>query len=273
MSDPQHDRPETGAGDGRRAMTFREKGLSQPPLRLHRQRRDGGFWIRARRRQPDAGGVSKWESVDLFDPSLPRLEQTLPTREEDDCMDSLEATDRALRSLVETEETAPRAARPPRQEPAREVSPEQAMPALDRALLQAYRETVFTLQAPTPLALRIGEADDALRVVHAKYAVSESCFVTAHNPFSARLADGENARRHGALCAELRARGRTFFEGQGAHPTGTWPAEQGVLALGVGRAEAASLGRRWGQNAVVWCGGDAVPELLVLRPVTAEEKR
>lgn len=142
---------------------------------------------------------------------------------------------------------------------------------LDPALLRSYRETVFSLQEPTPLALRIDEANDALRVVHAKYAVSASCFVTAHNPYSVRLDDGANDDRHGALRAELRASGRVFFEGAGAHPDGGWPAEQGVLALGLSRAEASALGRRWNQNAVVWCGTDAVPELLALRPVAEEE--
>ena len=38
--------------------------------------------------------------------------------------------------------------------------------AIDAALIQAYRETVYTLQRPTPLALRVDEANDALRVVH-----------------------------------------------------------------------------------------------------------
>ena len=142
--------------------------------------------------------------------------------------------------------------------------------AIDAALIQAYRETVYTLQRPTPLALRVDEANDALRVVHAKYGVSESCFVTAHNPLSVRLEDAANDARHRALCAGLRAAGRVFFEATGAHPTGPWPAEQGVFALGLSRTDAAALGRRWDQNAVVWCGGDAVPQLITLRP-TAEE--
>lgn len=141
---------------------------------------------------------------------------------------------------------------------------------LDAALLQAYRETVYTLQHPTPLALRVGAPDDTLRVVHAKYGVAASCFVTAHNPYSVRLDDDANDARHRALCEELRATGCVFFEATGAHPTGDWPAEHGVFALGLSQADAAALGRRWDQNAVVWCGGDAAPQLVALRP-TAEE--
>ncbi len=130
-------------------------------------------------------------------------------------------------------------------------------------LVQAYRETVFELQRPTALALRVGEANDALRVVHAKYGVSSSCFVTAFNPRSELLSDAQNAARHATLCAELRAEARAFFEGEGGHPTGTWPKERGVLVLGLDEAEARALCDRWDQNAVVWSGGDAVPRLLV----------
>ena len=144
-------------------------------------------------------------------------------------------------------------------------------PDVTPELIQAYRETVFELQQPTPLALRIGEPADALRVVHAKFGVSESCFVTAYNPRSELLTDDENAARHRALCEELRASRRTFFVGEGGHPTGSWPKERGVLVLGLTEDDARALGHRWDQNAVVWSGADAVPRLLVLRGTAQSE--
>lgn len=144
---------------------------------------------------------------------------------------------------------------------------------VEPALVQAYRETVFTITDPTPLALRIGEANDALRVVHAKYAVSASCFVTACNPRSVRFEDQVNAARHAALCRSLRAAGRVYFEGEGRDPTGSWPPEQGAIVLGTSRVDAEALGRSWEQNAIVWSGGDAIPQLLMLRPTTEEARR
>ncbi|MFT6830906.1 MAG: hypothetical protein ACJAZN_001063, partial [Planctomycetota bacterium] len=57
----------------------------------------------------------------------------------------------------------------------------------------------------------------------------------------------------------------TFIEGQGRHPSGGWAPEASLLVLGLQRDEAAALGRRWRQNAVLWIGRETIPELLLLR--------
>jgi hypothetical protein len=59
--------------------------------------------------------------------------------------------------------------------------------------------------------------------------------------------------------------GITYFPGEGQGEDPSWLAEASFLVLGLGREEASDLGRKYGQNAIVWVGSDGVPELVLLR--------
>ena len=56
-----------------------------------------------------------------------------------------------------------------------------------------------------------------------------------------------------------------YHEGMGEHPSGQWPGEPSFLILGLPLDAAKQLGARHEQNAIVWCGTDAVPQLILLR--------
>jgi hypothetical protein len=48
-------------------------------------------------------------------------------------------------------------------------------------------------------------------------------------------------------------------------PTGNgWPPKPSVLVFGLELQAAGSMGQRFEQNALLWCGGDGVPRLVVL---------
>jgi hypothetical protein len=64
---------------------------------------------------------------------------------------------------------------------------------------------------------------------------------------------------------ELAAQGKVLWPGVGQHPTNGWPGEPSYLVFGLTRSESVELALRLEQNATVWCGADAVPELLLLR--------
>jgi hypothetical protein len=70
---------------------------------------------------------------------------------------------------------------------------------------------------------------------------------------------------HARFGAELAAAGYRVVEGAGEDPEGRWPAEPSYLVLGMALDAAQEVGRRYGQNAIVWAGADAVPELVLLR--------
>ncbi|RFO94733.1 DUF3293 domain-containing protein [Rhodoferax lacus] len=131
--------------------------------------------------------------------------------------------------------------------------------------IAAYRETHFHVLSEQPFVLQIGIASDALTALQKARHVECSAFITACNPFSQALDESTNAARQAALAQELKQRGLFYLVGLGQHPSNQWPGEASFLVLGLSREAAKVLGARFEQNAVVWCGVDGVPELVMLR--------
>jgi hypothetical protein len=113
--------------------------------------------------------------------------------------------------------------------------------------------------------LRIGERNDAVAGLHRRHGVEASAFITAWNPFSRETGDEINAQRQQAFAHELRRLGFASLTGIGQHPSNQWPGEPSFLVLGVSLNDAKALGTRHAQNAIVWCGSDAVPQPILLR--------
>jgi hypothetical protein len=136
---------------------------------------------------------------------------------------------------------------------------------IPRDTIQAYLETHYQVLGETPATLQIGQFNPVLAALHDACHVACSAFVTACNPFSQSLDSQANAARQAALAHELEALGLTGIEGIGKHPTNNWPGESSFLVLGMTLDAARALGKKHGQNAIVWCGADAVPQLVLLR--------
>ncbi len=134
---------------------------------------------------------------------------------------------------------------------------------IDGQTLQAYRRAEYRMQAGW--SIWIDRISPDLAAWHKTHGVSCSGFVSAVNPRSEVIVEAENSRRHLALSAWLDGQDRAFLSGAGLDPDGRWPAEPGFLIAGLGSEEAARLGRRFDQNAVVWSGADARPRLILLR--------
>ena len=62
----------------------------------------------------------------------------------------------------------------------------------------------------------------------------------------------ENALRRAALREDLEKLDRVFFAGMGVGDDGSWPPEQSFFVLGISREDAQGLGRRHGQNAILF---------------------
>ena len=131
--------------------------------------------------------------------------------------------------------------------------------------IQAYLDTNYDVHSATPLTLNIGVANAGLAVLHTTHSVESSAYVTACNPFSQATNDSVNDARQAVLASELHQHGLTYIDGVGQHPTNGWTGEKSFLVLGLSRDDAKRLGMRHEQNAIVWCGPDAVPELVLLR--------
>jgi hypothetical protein len=136
---------------------------------------------------------------------------------------------------------------------------------IDPTTLQAYQETEYRVFADPRFMLRVGVYQRDLAALHDVSGVSSSCFITAWNPLSLASTEAENAGYQAALAHDLGAQRLTFLEGIGQHPSNQWPGEPSFLVLGISLPDAMALGAKYRQNAVVWCGADAIPQLVLLR--------
>jgi hypothetical protein len=136
---------------------------------------------------------------------------------------------------------------------------------LSLSLITAYRETEYRVTSAQPFVLRIDEPCAELLALYEASKLDCTAFITACNPFSQALSVAQNTERQAELAEELRQRSLTFLEGIGEHPSGDWPGEPSYLVLGMSLKAAKSLGLRYEQNAIVWCGADGVPRLVLLK--------
>ena len=136
---------------------------------------------------------------------------------------------------------------------------------LDAATIQAYRETEYRVAGDQAFTLRIGEASPEIQALRTSRRGEPCAYITACSPFSQTVSSSENAARHAQLGAELTKRGLVHIEGIGQHPTNGWPGEPSYLIVGLDLEAARTLGNRLEQNAIVWIGADAVPELVLLK--------
>ena len=136
---------------------------------------------------------------------------------------------------------------------------------IDADTLQTFRGTEYRVHGDEPFTLKVGEVCPALAAVHKRHRVDCSAYITAFNPFSQILDDKANAERHAALGQELGRRSLASIEGIGRHPSNQWPGEPSYLVFGLTLVAAKTLGTRLEQNAIVWTGTDAVPQLILLR--------
>ena len=117
----------------------------------------------------------------------------------------------------------------------------------------------------TGFVLRIDQFSVALAAAHAQYGCANSAFITAFNPHSVQLPEDENLARQYALRELLREQRHAFVDGIGQHPDGLWPGEPSFLVFGLSLEEAFTLGQRFSQNAIVWAGCEAIPQLVLCR--------
>ncbi len=136
---------------------------------------------------------------------------------------------------------------------------------LPQDLIQAYRETEYRVMAEPPFVLTVGIASPELTGLYQALKVACAAFITAFNPFSQELTADENHRRQAKLAKKLTRLGLEFVEGVGQHPGGNWPGEPSFLVFGLALEAAKSLGKVYEQNAIIWCGADSVPDLILLK--------
>jgi hypothetical protein len=125
---------------------------------------------------------------------------------------------------------------------------------LPARLLAAYRATSYEVAGVT---LRIGRRSSAVDRLLADQRVQAAVFLSAHNPYSHRMAAGWNRRMQSRLCRSI-GRRQKFLCGVGS--LRHW-SEDHVLVFGDPRP-ALRLARRFRQNGVVVLRRGQAPRLL-----------
>jgi hypothetical protein len=131
--------------------------------------------------------------------------------------------------------------------------------------VQAYLETEYFVRGEHDFVLRVGQFNKSLQSEHRCQGSDCSAFITAYNPYSNIVAEADNTKLHKALTDELKRRSLTFADGVGQHPSNRWPGEPSYLIFGLSLEASKTLGARFEQNAILWCGADCIPQLILLR--------
>ncbi|WP_395663154.1 DUF3293 domain-containing protein [Aestuariivirga sp.] len=131
--------------------------------------------------------------------------------------------------------------------------------------IEAYLDTYYRVGVgPDAFVLQVGQHSPALALLYKQNGCDCAVFITAFNPFGRKQVDSANEDAHERLREQLDGPSNRVIEGVGADPTEKWK-EKSYLAFGLDADTARELGRRFRQDAVVWIGSDAVPQLLLLR--------
>jgi hypothetical protein len=133
-------------------------------------------------------------------------------------------------------------------------------------LVLAYRATDYVVFSDSrAFLIRIGHHSLVIDGLLTKMKTRNGAFITAWNPFSKSQSAGANAYWDRELKGYLSSRGFAFLAGESRGEIGEWPPESSILAFGMSRVQAASIGRRFRQNAIVYVPLGRPAELVMLR--------
>ena len=133
------------------------------------------------------------------------------------------------------------------------------------ALIQAYEQTNYRVLVPPAFTMKIGKPSRELGELYSRTATNTACVITAWNPRSEEQSHAENDAAQARLTADLDKAGLRHLPALGTDPAEKWKGEVSLLVLDASRETVEELGRKYGQNCIVWAEADAVPRLICLR--------
>jgi hypothetical protein len=119
-------------------------------------------------------------------------------------------------------------------------------------LWRAYERTRFCVDdGRRRVCFKAGSSNARLDTLLTRRGATRWAFITAWNPGSRPLSPAENVRQHAELQAAVGALGLAALEGEGVAEDPSGPPERSLLILNISPGKAISLGRRFGQLAIV----------------------
>ena len=135
---------------------------------------------------------------------------------------------------------------------------------VDQALITEYKNAEYVVFADPEFVMLVDKYSAALKNLMTEKQFNQAAFITAYNPYSDRLEEVENHQRQTTLIKELTNLGLEVIQGIGRDKEIEWPGEKSVLVLNVSKDTANNLGNKYGQNAIIWVGEEAIPQLVLL---------
>jgi hypothetical protein len=141
------------------------------------------------------------------------------------------------------------------------------MSLVSKALIDAYLRTEFWVEPPQRerFCLTIGKPSRAADMLLAQYGAHSAVYLTAWNPRSVPTAPAINVAAQASLQHEIQMVSVAQFPGIGLDPSGDWPGEASIFALGIDRQDAERIATHYEQNAIVWFNPTTPPKLVLLR--------
>jgi len=138
---------------------------------------------------------------------------------------------------------------------------------LPKNLADSYLAASYQVQTDRVgrIILRIGRRSAQLATLLQTTGNTCAVYITAYNPESRITPLKENQAAIASLYEQLTRQSHFIYRGKSIDPSGEWPAEESFLALGINLPVAKSIGRKFGQNAIVWMDSAAIPRLVLLR--------
>lgn len=141
-----------------------------------------------------------------------------------------------------------------------------AKSALPEELISHYLAAQYQVWINASLViLQIGFQSAPLAALLQATGNRSAIYVTACNPAGELVSLQENQFAMARLYEKLLCYSNHIYRGAGIDPSGKWPAEESLLALGIDLSIAKKIGDKFRQNAVIWIDSDAIPCLILLR--------
>jgi len=143
---------------------------------------------------------------------------------------------------------------------------------IDPLLLEQYESADYYIETIPPFILKIGIYSYELSKIFETSHQTKAALITASNPRSKKLPNEINKVRNKNLEEMIQETGLNYIYGEGKCGQDDWDGEESFLILGVDQKQAMVIGKAFDQNAIVWCGKNAIPELILLNEGSMDDK-
>ncbi|WOH38010.1 DUF3293 domain-containing protein [Thalassotalea fonticola] len=134
---------------------------------------------------------------------------------------------------------------------------------MDKNLQQAYLNTDYIIDDELGFwQINIGDTDRPLSRYLNTFENPTAAFITAYNPMSKRLKEGQNKQRLQQLQQAVGKLGLASCKGYGLSQQNDWPQEHSLLITNITKQQASQLAKDFQQAAYVWINEHGLVSLV-----------